>query len=149
MTEVLFYHLTEKRLEDTLPPLLERSLGRGWRVAVEVPDPEVMERLDQHLWTYQEESFLPHATDAAPHPEAQPVLLTGSTDNPNKADIRFLTGGASAARAEDYQRIVYLFDGLDPAQVDHARGEWKRLKTEGHQLTYWQQSADGRWEKKA
>lgn len=149
MTEVLFYHLTEKRLEDALPPLLERSLARGWRVAVEVPDLEAMERLDQHLWTYQEESFLAHGTDSAPLAEAQPVLLTASGGNANRADIRFLTGGASAAAAEEYQRIVYLFDGLDPGQVEHARGEWKRLKTAGHQLTYWQQTADGRWEKKA
>ncbi len=149
MTEVSFYHLTEKRLEDALPQLLERSLARGWRVAVEVPDAEQMERLDQHLWTYQDESFLPHGTDAAPHAALQPVLLTGTSDNGNGADIRFLTGTAAAAAPEAYQRIVFLFDGLDPAQVEHARAEWKRLKAAGHQLTYWQQTADGRWEKKA
>ena len=149
MTEVLFYHLTEKRLEDALPPLVERSLGRGWRVAVEIPDELALERLDQQLWTYQEDSFLPHGTDAGPNPEAQPVLLTRSSQNGNGADIRFLTGGASALDADAYQRIVFMFDGLDPAQVEHARGEWKRLKAAGHQLTYWQQTSDGRWEKKA
>ena len=34
MTEVLFYHLTERKLEDALPPLLDKSVERGWRVAV-------------------------------------------------------------------------------------------------------------------
>jgi DNA polymerase-3 subunit chi len=33
--------------------------------------------------------------------------------------------------------------------VEAARGHWKRLKGEGHQLTYWQQNNDGRWVKKA
>lgn len=149
MTEVLFYHLMEKRLEDTLPALLERSLARGWRVAVEVPDVELLERLDQHLWTYQDESFLPHGTDAAPNADRQPVLLTGSADNLNAAHVRFLTGTAVADAAEAYERLVFLFDGLDPDQMQHARSEWKRLKAAGHQLTYWQQRDDGRWEKKA
>ncbi|MGO6906007.1 DNA polymerase III subunit chi, partial [Rhizobium ruizarguesonis] len=26
---------------------------------------------------------------------------------------------------------------------------WKKLKGEGHNLTYWQQTSEGRWEKKA
>jgi hypothetical protein len=33
MAEVLFYHLTESTLQDALPGLLERSLGRGWRIS--------------------------------------------------------------------------------------------------------------------
>jgi DNA polymerase-3 subunit chi len=36
MTEVLFYHLTESKLEDALPPLLDKSVERGWRVAVQM-----------------------------------------------------------------------------------------------------------------
>ena len=32
MTEVLFYHLQNMSLESVLPPLLEKSLERGWRV---------------------------------------------------------------------------------------------------------------------
>lgn len=149
MAEILFYHHTERRLEDTLPPLLERSLERGWRVAVEMRDADLMEKLDQHLWTYREDSFLPHGTEAAPSPEAQPVLLTTSPENRNRADVRFLVGGAAAENVDAYQRLVFLFDGLDPDQVEHARGEWKRLKAAGHQLTYWQQNGQGRWEKKA
>ena len=35
MTEVLFYHLQTSSLESVLPPLLEKSLERGWRVVVQ------------------------------------------------------------------------------------------------------------------
>ncbi len=35
MTEVLFYHLDNQRIEAMLPALLEKSLARGWRVAVQ------------------------------------------------------------------------------------------------------------------
>jgi DNA polymerase-3 subunit chi len=48
-----------------------------------------------------------------------------------------------------YERIVYLFDGRDAAAVGQAREQWKAVKTAGCQATYWQQSQEGRWEKKA
>ena len=35
------------------------------------------------------------------------------------------------------------------ATVQGARAQWKKLKGEGHSLTYWQQTSEGRWEKKA
>jgi DNA polymerase-3 subunit chi len=63
--------------------------------------------------------------------------------------VRFLVDGASAATFEGFVRIVYLFDGHDPEAVDHARGQWKAARAAGCKVGYWQQSSDGRWEKKA
>ncbi|SIP93848.1 DNA polymerase III, chi subunit [Rhizobium sp. RU20A] len=148
MTEVLFYHLTESKLEDALPPLLEKCLERDWRVVVQVPDEARRDRLDDHLWSFRDDSFLPHGTDAAPHADEQPVLITIGPENANAATVRFLVDGMVTPALDTYQRAVFLFDGFQTEQVEHARTEWKRLKAEGHQLTYWQQDRDGRWAKK-
>ena len=40
MTEVLFYHLQNMSVENVLPPLLEKSLERGWRVVVQATSEE-------------------------------------------------------------------------------------------------------------
>jgi DNA polymerase-3 subunit chi len=149
MTEILFYHLTESKLEDALPPLLEKSLERGWKVAIQTVDEERRDFLDAHLWTFRDDSFLPHATDASPAPQGQPILLTASEVNGNGANVRFLVDGAEPPAVEAYERIVFMFDGYDAYQLEMARNHWKRLKTEGHALTYWQQSPEGRWQKKA
>ena len=61
MTEVLFYHLQNMSLESVLPPLLEKSLERGWRVVVQSTSQERADALDAHLWTYRDDLFLPHA----------------------------------------------------------------------------------------
>jgi DNA polymerase-3 subunit chi len=42
-----------------------------------------------------------------------------------------------------------MFDGFDEPQLQKARESWKRLKGEGHTLSYWQQNQDGRWQRKA
>jgi DNA polymerase-3 subunit chi len=149
MTEVLFYHLTESKLEDALPALLEKSVERGWKVAVQTNGDLQRDFLDAHLWTFREDSFLPHGTDASPMAEAQPVLLTAAAENGNGASVRFLVDGAEPPPVGDYDRIVFMFDGYDAIQLDNARAQWKKLKGEGHALTYWQQSEEGRWVKKA
>lgn len=149
MTEVLFYHLTESKLEDALPPLIDKSVERGWQVAVQMREAARRDLLDTHLWTYREDSFLPHGTDESEMADRQPVLLTVSPENVNNAAVRFFVEGAEATDVASYQRVVLMFDGYDQEQLESARAQWKRLKGEGHSLTYWQQSQDGRWEKKA
>ena len=62
MTEVLFYHLTLKPLEDVLPGLLETCLQRDWRVVVQAGSAERVTALDSLLWSYRDDSFLPHGT---------------------------------------------------------------------------------------
>jgi len=149
MTEVLFYHLQRARLEDVLPALLERSLERGWRACVQVGNPERIEALDAHLWTYRDDSFLAHGIEGDEAPERQPVFLTGDAANPNGAAVRFLVDGAEPADLSPYERCVLIFDGNNDDALAAARGHWKGLKEAGHALTYWQQNEAGRWEQKA
>lgn len=150
MAEVLFYHLTQSRLEEALPDLLERSLARGWRVVVQTATPERRDALDQHLWTYKDDSFLPHGSDSEGNGALQPILLTVEPEQrANDPQVRFLVEGAVPHNLAGLQRGVYLFDGQDPEQVAQARERWKVEKAAGHEVTYWQQSEDRRWIKKA
>jgi DNA polymerase III subunit chi len=149
MAEVLFYHLTESTLEEALPGLLERSLQRGWKAVVQAGTEERRDALDTHLWTFRDDSFLAHATDREPYPADQLVLLTTGQGNGNGAEIRFVVDGAEPPSLDGYERAVFLFDGHDQAQVENAREQWKKLKAESHEVTYWQQTPDRRWERKA
>ena len=149
MADVLFYHLTESTLEDALPGLLERSVDRGWRAVVQTGTEERRDALDQHLWIFRDDSFLAHATDREAFPAEQPILLTTGQENPNEAKIRFLVDGAMPPELGGYERAVFMFDGHDAVQVEAARGHWKTMKDAGHAVTYWQQTPDLRWERKA
>jgi DNA polymerase-3 subunit chi len=42
-----------------------------------------------------------------------------------------------------------VFDGRDAVAVDAARAEWRHAAAAGHDVTYWQQAASGKWEKQA
>lgn len=149
MTEVLFYHLTESTLEEALPALVERSLARAWKVVIQTGSDERRDALDQHLWTFRDDAFIGHGAEHEPHAADQPVLLTTWPGNANAAEIRFLVDGARPPDLSAYQRAVFMFDGHDEMQVTLAREDWKSVRAAGHQATYWQQTPDRRWERKA
>ena len=148
-TEVLFYQLERQPLDRVLPGLLEKTLERGWRAVVQSGGDERLEALDVLLWTYRDDSFLPHGKKADGHAGVQPVFLTTGEDNPNSASVRFLVDGAECREFGGYARVVYLFDGRDEDARRQAREQWKSAKSGGFAVTYWQQNERGRWEKKA
>jgi DNA polymerase III subunit chi len=148
MTEIRFYHLRTTALERALPQLLEKILARGDRAVVIAGSPERMAALDDALWTFDDRAFLPHGTPRDGFAEDQPVWLTTSPENPNGAKVLVLTDGAVAEIA-DWTMVLEMFDGNSDDAVAAARARWKEHKAAGHELTYWKQSDDGKWEKSA
>jgi len=146
MTEILFYHLKGQTPEQVLPGLLQKSLERGWRVVVQASSDERVEALDAHLWTWRDDSFLPHGTWRDAEAAAQPIVLTVNEENPNGAKVRFLIDGASlSGGGAGYERIVVLFDGDDPEAVEMARTRFSAAKAAGAEATYWRADEQGRW----
>ncbi|MEM1409220.1 MAG: DNA polymerase III subunit chi [Pseudomonadota bacterium] len=141
MTDVYFYHLERSEPRNVLPSLLEKTLQRGWRALVKAPTSEELEALDDALWTYRDDSFLPHGTDDPAHP----VLLSLASDPANGAEAAFLAPGATMTPDEmrQFERCVLLFM---PDGAEAARAQWRILKEEGFAVTYWKQTLEGRWE---
>ncbi|WP_374468618.1 DNA polymerase III subunit chi [Phenylobacterium sp.] len=146
--EVWFYHLERTGLDQALPELLEKTLQRGWRALVRTPVADRLEHLDGWLWSYREDSFLPHGAAGEPNAARQPVLLTTGFENPNEAHALFLVDGAEPGDLGGFARCVVLFDGGDEAQLAVARAQWSRIKATGLPVSYWKQQARG-WEKQA
>jgi DNA polymerase-3 subunit chi len=148
MTEIRFYHLQRTALEQALPRMLEMCLTRDWRAIVMAGSPERVRALSEHLWSYEERSFLPHGDASDGHAAQQPIWLTDAEENPNDAGVLFLTDGAERASLAGFDLVCRLFDGRDTDAVAAARTRWKVEEADGHHLTYWQQTDRG-WEKKA
>lgn len=137
--DIAFYHVTRGTVETVLPRLLDRALAAGLRVGVRVPDPAQRAVLDQHLWTYDPLSFLPHAAEPCEDAADQPILLTATNRPANNAQM--LIALEAPLPREGFDRAALLFADAAPA-----RAEWKAIKADGLAATYWKQGASG-WEK--
>jgi DNA polymerase-3 subunit chi len=172
--DISFYHLTRTTLEAALPQMLEKTLERGQRAVVRAGSAERVEALNGWLWTYKDRGFLPHGSAKDGHAALQPIWLTEKDERPNEAQVLFLTDGAelggaelggaelggaelggaelggaeSGAEVAAFERCAVLFDGNDESALSAARNQWSGLKEAGHDLTYWQQNDEGRWEKR-
>jgi DNA polymerase-3 subunit chi len=147
--EVWFYHLERSALDQVLPQLLERTLANGWRALVRSPLSERMEHLDGWLWSWRDDSFLPHGLADEPLADRQPVLLTTGQDNPNMAQALFLIDDAEPGDVAGFARCFVLFDGRDDTAIGAARERWRVFKSKGLPVAYWRQQPDGKWEKQA
>lgn len=154
MAEALFYHLERRTLDAVLPGLIERTLDRGWRAVIKAESSERADAIDNLLWTYNEQSFLPHAQAGDGNSRRQPVLITVEDENPNGAQVLFLVGGATPPSwtgkdVTGLARVVLVFEGRDPDALLRAREAWKASKEAGHEATYWKESVNGKFEKQA
>jgi DNA polymerase-3 subunit chi len=149
MAEIMFYHLEHKPWEQVLPGQLSKALERGWRCVVQIGKGDRVDEVSELLWKSDADAFLPHGTKADGMAHMQPIWLTAETDNPNNATVRFFIEGAVVGDVSGLTRAAILFDGRDETAVAAARNEWKRLKSEGHEISYWQQDENYRWQNKS
>lgn len=154
MGEVWFYHLERTSLDQALPGLLEKTLQRGWRALVQTGTSERAEAISTQLWTYRDETFLPHGTVADGEPDAQPVLIVSEPLNLNGAQVLLLVDppgpdDLAPARLASFARTILIFDGKDEVAVAAARQAWRSAQGAGLPIAYWQQNAQGKWEQRA
>jgi DNA polymerase-3 subunit chi len=136
---VNFYHLAATPLERVLPVICAGLVEAGEKLLV-VAEDSLLARLDEQLWTYAADSFLPHGRE---RPESQPVLLSTEPAAVNGARCIALADGVWREEALGFEKAYFFFD---PAGLDVARGLWRQLKgREGVEARYWKQDEKGKW----
>ena len=137
--KVDFYHLTQSPLERVLPSICEKLLANGERLLIVGGEYQVR-RLDEQLWTYASDSFLPHGREGA---ETQPILLSTEPNPANGATNIALADGQWRDEALGFDRAFYFFDNEGR---DSAREAWRALKDRPEvEPRYWKQDERGKW----
>ena len=132
-----------------MPEILAKAIEGGRRVVVKTADEKAVASLNDYLWTFNADSFLPHGCKKDGHATDQPIWITADNDNPNGAEILITTGGAAPETPENYALCCEMLEDRETEQVAAARERWKSYKERGFDLIYYQQTDKGGWEKKA
>jgi DNA polymerase III subunit chi len=138
-----FYHLTDQPLERVLPRLAERVLADGGRLLVIAESERQRSHIDDLLWSYSPDSFLPHGRAGAGNDSAQPILISAGVDAVNGARTVALADGIWRDDVLAFDRALHLFDD---ESIGAARDAWKGLKDRpGVERCFWKRE-DGRWQ---
>ncbi len=153
MLQIQFYHLLNSTAIRALPPLLQKAFKANYRTHILLDTKDALKELDDWLWAYDADSFLPHGAAGKEHHKQQPICLSTELILENNANLLVITNGhlyESAQNTKTITRIVDLFNGNDETSVIKARERWKHYKqSESTELTYWQQQHQGGWKKAA
>jgi DNA polymerase IIIc chi subunit len=90
MTRIDFYSLEPDSGGDRFIltcRLVERIRANGARVLIHCPDPEQAQHLDRLLWTFREDSFLPHGLVGKTDHDLTPVLISGDGTPENEDQV--------------------------------------------------------------
>jgi DNA polymerase-3 subunit chi len=149
MTDIRFYHLKTQTVEEALMPILAKALSAGHRVIVKLVDDKQVESVNEFLWVSRPDNFLPHGSAKDGHAEDQPIWITSKDENPNGAKVIILGANALSDKIAEFTMACEMLPGHDEDGITAARARWKTYKDAGHDVTYWQQTDAGGWEKKA
>lgn len=145
--QVDFYHLTATPIERALPQIAAKVVEGGGRLLIVSAREDQRVAIDRLLWTYNAESFLPHAQVGAGDDTLQPVLLAPGVDAANAARYVALIDGRWRDEALDFDRAFHFFED---DHIQPARAAWKGLAgRDGVERRYWKQTDSGRWEQAA
>jgi DNA polymerase-3 subunit chi len=137
MTEILFVEVTTSRLELRVCELAERIHARGERLQILAPDSEQASRLDDLLWTFRPDSFIPHGLlEPAGDNPALPVVIT--TREEPVPGIRHLLMLEFAAPdfLHSFAEAIHLVVVDNRERREASRRYWVQLREAGFALRH-------------
>lgn len=147
--QISFYHLSQTNLEEALPKLLEKVLDTNGKAIVLCNDDGKVKIIDGLLWSVGGKRFIPHATANDNDIEHNPIYVTAEATNPIDANFLVDLKFDGETHYKDFQRTLLVFSGSSEAELNYARGLWKKLKDDSsYELKYYQQNEKGGWEEK-
>jgi DNA polymerase-3 subunit chi len=135
MTEVAFHFNVPGKLPYACR-LLRKIYQAGSRARV-IGDAELLGQLDQALWTFSAQDFIPHCSaGAAPAGLAHsPIVLASAADAENGGDVLVNLGTTVPVGLEHYARLIELVSQDDEQDRAEARVRGRHYAESGYAIT--------------
>jgi DNA polymerase III subunit chi len=138
MERVDFYVLAGNDARERLKfacRIIDKAFSAELRVLVWSEDEAQLASVDDLLWTFAQDSFVPHEPlTAESNWEDSPVLLSGKALPSSPADVLINLGNALPPALDQVARIIEIIDG-DDARRAAGRIRFKQYRDKGVEPT--------------
>jgi DNA polymerase III subunit chi len=133
MTDIEFHVNVPDKLHYSCRLL--RKAYRSGAKAVVTAEPDVLQQLDQLLWSYSSTEFLPHCkSDSSPLTvAATPILLADQLNSHPAGSVLINLGQQVPAGFERFERFIEVASNIDTDRLA-ARDRWKHYRDRGYSL---------------
>ncbi|MDX1606686.1 MAG: DNA polymerase III subunit chi [Candidatus Competibacterales bacterium] len=125
--QVDFYVLGEDSDGDRLRlacRLAEKAYEHGHGVYLLAADEDQARQLDERLWTFRQNSFVPHARYPAPQGEGAPVLIGTEAEPEGAGEVLINLAAEVPAGYDRFRRVVELVN-QEPAVLAASRERFR------------------------
>jgi DNA polymerase IIIc chi subunit len=137
--------------------LVEKCYYSSLKVLIFSFSKEEIKLIDNYLWSYSKKHFIPHATNADPFIERQPVLITDTLKNLNDADclvlINFNLSKVNFLEFESFigifKRIIAISDTTNQPFLEEFIDKIKTSKYFNIPTDLFIQQENGSWKSKS
>lgn len=134
MPEAFFYKLPKPEKALLLCRIAEQYLQEGRRIVIIVEDENQGVTLDRFMWSWNNNSFVPHVYDnGAVDCLDEPVVIASRETNPNGADVLLLAKPCSLAFMSRFEVIVDFAELYNDVAADASRKRFAAYRDAGYQ----------------
>lgn len=147
MTQIIFYSTAPLQVEKTLFALLEKSLEKGNKSLLLFKDKEKCLSINEQLWTYKQNSFLPHISedDQIYDNIDVPVYLTTKNENPFKAELLFSIDGFLPDNIDHFERVIIIIDVNDELLNEKYKNYYLDINKNFEDIVFYKSDDNGKW----
>lgn len=135
--EITFYVLADtdpgKRL-GTACRVIEKALQQKHTIFVLAASRAEAEQLDELLWTFRADSFVPHHLVGEGPTPPPPVRIGWAGIPPEANDLLVNLGAELPPQPRRFRRIIEIVGGDEPMR-EAARRHWREYKQQGYAVT--------------
>ena len=147
MTQIIFYSTSPLQVEKTLFALLEKSLEKGNKSLLLLKDKEKCLSINEQLWTYNQNSFLPHISedDQIYDNIDVPVYLSTKNENPFKAELLFSIDGFLPDNIDHFERVIIIIDVNDELLNEKYKNYYLDINKNFEDIVFYKSDDNGKW----
>ncbi|MED5484971.1 MAG: DNA polymerase III subunit chi [Pseudomonadota bacterium] len=147
MTQIIFYSTAPLQVEKTLFALLEKSLEKGNKSLLLFKDKEKCLSINEQLWTYKQNSFLPHISedDQIYDNIDVPVYLSTKNENPFKAELLFSIDGFLPDNIDHFERVIIIIDVNDELLNEKYKNYYLDINKNFEDIVFYKSDDNGKW----
>lgn len=136
MTCADFHEIRGPRWDLALCRQVQAAWEAGERVYVWADSEADARRLDELLWTFRDDAFVPHELWQGEPALDTPVAVGWRSGNPNRAGCVVLARDASPAEVEGFQRVVDFAPVDLPDRIGAARNRYRAFREAGLAVSF-------------
>ena len=144
LEKVYFYNSSKRDILADISWLTEKLYKERNRILIFCKDDETVKIIDDFLWAYRDEEFIPHSIEKEEQASVYPILITSEIDRDYKHNILLALNGVliQEKNCQKFTNVYYFFDNQEEKEKENARTMWKNFVSQDVACKYWVNKAN-------